>query len=107
MAKVNFYLWPGCGYALDGPFTIESDLINKNNYIELGLELLTAQLINSGATAYYMTEEENAETCARLGIEPDSDTGTLEGYLYIDATMNGAPYPVYLNIENLKADFIE
>ena len=35
-----------------------------------------------------------------------SEDQDLEGYAYIDATMNGAPYPVYFLIDNMKFEKI-
>lgn len=107
MNKAVFYLWSGSGYVLDGPFTVESELLTKWNYFEYGIELLTAQLIEKELTDYYLTDEQYTELCKELEYNPDDNFGDdLEGWLYVDATMEGALYPVYLRIENLKCEFV-
>lgn len=94
MKKYNVYLWPGCGYGLE-EFNIQA----LNEYE--ALDRLTACLINENKSAYYMTlDEMNAARAAGsvYEIEPDE----FEGWMYVDATDEGAPYPVYLRIENAK-----
>ena len=90
MENYKFYVWPGRGYCLN--------TFNASGYcFEDALENLVCDFIAKGETSYFVTCEE----MDRLGIDEDQD---LEGYVYIDATMNGAPYPVYLLVENMKFD---
>lgn len=94
MENYNFYVWPGSGYCLD---TFNA----SGSCLEDALENLVCDLITHGETSYFVTCEEMDRLRAEWGVDEDQDP---EGYLYIDATMNGAPYPVYLHIENMKFD---
>lgn len=96
MCKYEFYLWEGSGYVLDGPF-----VVNDTDF-ESALDELVAGLIKDGLSEYYLTEAEYDELCDRVGYDRENEVDDLEGYIYIDATMCGAPYPVYLNTENMK-----
>ena len=96
-------LWPGSGYCLCGPFSVSSDLLEKDN-LEYAVELLAARLIQDGDTAFYLTVEEYDNLCKECGYNSE-DGDDMEGYLYVDGTMEGAPYPVYLCTENLSYQF--
>lgn len=64
------------------------------------LEALSAYLIKEGLTSYYYTEDEYADYLSRAGISEEEDTS----YIYLDGTMEGAPYPIYLLSENLSIE---
>lgn len=96
-------LWPGSGYCLDGPFPVSSDLLQRDN-LEYAVELLAAYLTANNLTDYYMTPDEYESFCASIGYDTDCDD--LEGWLYVDGTMEGAKFPIYLNIENMRAEFV-
>lgn len=83
-------LWPGRGYYRD-VFYVRADSE------ESALETLSAYLIKEGLTSYYYTEDEYADYLSQAGISEEEDTS----YIYIDGTMDGAPYPIYLLSENL------
>ena len=98
--KHSFYLWPGSGYCLDGPFTFDAADTDLN---ESHLEKLVAMLFEEGCICNYcLTVEEYDDFCRACGSEPSEMDDDLEGWFYVDATMEGAPYPVYLRTENLK-----
>lgn len=94
MERYNFHLWPGCGYCLD---TVEA----SGCCLEDALDNLVCDLIAQNKKSYFVTEEEMDRLRLEWGLNEDQD---LEGYIYIDATMNGAPYPVYLLVENMQYD---
>lgn len=87
-------LWPGCGYCLD---TFNVSGFNEED----ALDNVVCDLINKGLKSYYTTVEEMDKLRDEWGLDEDQE---LEGYVYIDATMSGAPYPVYLLIENAKIE---
>lgn len=101
----NFMLWTGSGYCLDGPFSVSSELLEKDN-LEYAFELLAAKLIKEGQTAYYLTCEEYETLCKQVGYDYTAEPDDLEGWLYVDGTTEGAPYPIYIGIENLRAEFV-
>lgn len=86
-------LWPGRGYYRD-VFYVRADSE------ESALEALSAYLIKEGLTSYYYTEDEYADYLREAGISEEEDTS----YIYIDGTMDGAPYPIYLLSENLRIE---
>lgn len=92
MQNYNFHIWPGRGYCLD---TFTASGFN----FEDALDNLVCDLIDRGLSSYYVTSEEMDQIREDCDLSEDQD---LEGYAYIDATMNGAPYPVYFLIENMK-----
>ena len=94
MERYNFHLWSGCGYGLD---TVE---ISGNSF-EDALDNLVCDLIAQEKKAYFVTEEEMDRLRLECGLNENQD---IEGYIYIDATMNGAPYPVFLLVENMQYD---
>lgn len=98
----QFMMWPGSGYCLDGPFSVSSDLLTKDN-LEYAVELLAAYLLERGLRDYYMTITEYDEWCKECGWESEDD---MDGWLYVDGTMEGASEPIYLRIENLKFEFV-
>ena len=83
-------LWPGRGYSR-GVFYVRA------NHEQAALEALSAYLIKEGLTSYYYTEDEYADYLSRAEISEEEDTS----YIYLDGTMEGAPYPIYLLSENL------
>lgn len=87
-------LWPGAGYYLT-PFNI------SGTQEEDAIDNLVCELIEKQLTAYYCTCDEMDRLRDEWGLDEEQD---LEGYIYIDATMSGAPYPVYLLIENAKIE---
>lgn len=89
----KFYLWCGAGYTLDGPFEVVADST------EQAIERLVAMLIKNGWCGYYQTEEEYAKFAEWAGVDSSEE---IEGWLYVDASMEGAPYPVYLNVMNME-----
>lgn len=95
MKKYNVMLWRGCGYLLD-VFNVSAD----NEF--QALEIVVAELISKGLTSYYFTEEEYTEFFKdELKDNPEFES---EQYLYIDATMEGAEFPVYLLVENMRIE---
>lgn len=83
-------LWPGMGYGLNVfnvTGTCEADAIDN----------LVAKLVNEniGEGLYWETIESMED---RFSEEEIADMG----YVYIDATMNGANYPVYLLLREAK-----
>ncbi len=99
----NIWLWPGAGYCLDGPWEIKDASCEEH-----AIELLVTDLIAKESWGYLLKEDEYEKTCRELGYNPDEHDGDdLEGWLYVDATMEGAPYPVYLRIENMRIDEIK
>lgn len=91
MRKYVIYLWSGCGYVLT-PFEVEG--FNEED----ALENLVSELIKTEQTAFY----EECETIEEMAAEDGRDAMELEGWLYVDATMNGAPRPVFIRTENMK-----
>ena len=91
MENYKVYLWRGKGYVLDA-FDPQAD--NE----EQALYNVCAQVVNNNLTEYYLTVQQHEEYLRDLGINEEQD----ETYIYIDATMEGANYPVYLIAENMK-----
>ena len=79
-------LWSGVGYWLD---TFEVSGYNEQD----ALENLVAKLINEGKGEGCYWEQIDT-------LENEYSESEIEemGYIYIDSTMNGAPYPVYVKI---------
>ena len=90
--KDNFHLWSGCGYCLD-------TVVASGYCFEDALDNLVCGLISQNKAAYFLTCEDMDRLRLECGLNDDQDP---EGYIYIDATMNGAPYPVYLLVENMQ-----
>lgn len=86
-------LWPGRGYTLDS-FYVKADSA------ESALEALSSYLIKEGLTSYYSTESQYEDYLSQVGISEEEDTS----YIYIDGTMEGAPYPIYLLSENMRIE---
>lgn len=86
-------LWPGRGYYRD-VFYVKADSA------ESALEALSAYLIKEGLTSYYYTQDEYDDYLREAGISEEEDTS----YIYIDGTMEGAPYPIYLLSENMRIE---
>lgn len=74
--------WPGAGYFVH-PETIKAD--------SAALEIYCRAIIDEGRRDLYLTPEEVTEE--------DEES---EEYIYVDGTMSGAKYPVYLRTENLR-----
>lgn len=96
MKKFNVYLWSGCGYSVDC-FAVEA-------FDEChALEVATAEIVNSNDTRFF--EEIESEWIEELKREPWNDPeNDPEGWMYIDATIEGASRPVYIRTENLKIE---
>ena len=76
--------WPGAGYFVH-PETIKADSEEE------ALEIYCRIIIDKGRKDLYLTPEEVTEE--------DEESGE---YIYVDGTMSGAKYPVYLRAENLR-----
>ena len=100
MKKINsVYLWSGCGYALD-KFEVKEPTISE----EYAIEQVVADIVNNNYTGYF--EEEDSEWIEQEKRQPWNDPDfDPEGWLYVDATMEGADRPVYLRIENCKFEY--
>lgn len=92
-ALYRVLLWPGKGYYRD-VFYVRADSE------ESALEALSTYLVKEGLTSYYYTEDEYADYLSQAGISEEEDTS----YIYLDGTMEGAPYPIYLLSENLSIE---
>lgn len=93
----NVYLWCGRGYCLDcfpACASCEEEALYK----------VVAEVISAGYTDYYMSEEEMEQAVSDGVVYAFPDFNEVEGWMYIDATMEGAPYPVWLCTENLKIE---
>ena len=75
--------WPGAGYFVH-PETIKADSEEE------ALEIYCRIIIDDGRKDLYLTPEEVTEEYEESGE-----------YIYVDGTMSGAAYPVYLRAENL------
>lgn len=100
LRNYNVWLWPGAGYCLDGPFVAEDATCEEH-----ALEKVVCELIAKGYCGYFLTNEQYEQLCKDCDYNPDEHFGDdMEGWSYIDATMEGAPYPVYLRIENARIE---
>lgn len=99
MRTYNVYLWSGIGYCLT-PFK------NIEAYSELhAVEIVTAQLIKDNDIAFYLTLDEMEEARSEGYVfELDPENDEIEGWCYIDATMEGANAPVWLRTENMRIE---
>lgn len=88
-------LWPGSGYLLT-QFHVAASCLEE------ALEKITAELIGRGWTEFFMTEEQYCHYLKQTGQDPEENELGDEYYQYIDATMEGAPFPVYLMVANMK-----
>lgn len=92
METYSIALWPGYGYVLDS-FTAEG--FNEMD----ALDNVVSRIIKEHYTAYFLTLEEMDALRMSEGLDDDHEP---DGYAYIDATMNDAPYPVYLLVANME-----
>lgn len=92
--KIN--LWCGSGYQLSGPFEVTA--FSEDH----ALEVLSARLISEGLTGLYETDEEHEKTREFLGITEDEELEGNYGWCYVDGTMEGAPYPIWIRTENME-----
>lgn len=76
--------WPGAGYFVH-PETVTA------GSDEEALEIYCRIIIDEGKRDLYLLPEEVTEE--------DEESGK---YIYVDGTMSGAKYPVYLRSENLR-----
>lgn len=76
--------WPGAGYFVH-PETVKAESEEE------ALEIYCRIIIDDGRKDLYLTPEEVTE----------EDEESSE-YIYVDGTMSGAMYPVYLRSENLR-----
>lgn len=94
----SVFLWPGSGYVLER-FDVNAD------GEEDALDKVTAQIVNDDDRRFFVEVEDVENNPEDYGAEVDDD-GYIENdpeeWLYVDATMDGADRPVYLNIENAK-----
>lgn len=74
--------WPGAGYFVH-PETVTADSEEE------ALEIYCRIIIDDGRKDLYLEEV----------TEEDEESGE---YIYVDGTMSGAAYPVYLRAENLR-----
>lgn len=100
MKKIkSVYLWCGCGYALD-----EFEVKEPTTSEEYAIEQVVSDIVNNNYTGYF--EEEDSEWIEQEKQQPWNDPDfDPEGWLYVDATMEGADRPVYLRIENCKFEY--
>lgn len=86
-------LWDGCGYVLD-TFKVAA------YSAEEALEKVTRRIINDGQRGLYLTTEEIEVYAQDEGIKPE-EYAQMYNLAYIDGTMSGAAFPVYVRGENL------
>lgn len=91
MKKYNVYLWSGCGYSLD---KLEVHACNEDE----ALYIAVATIVNEGRNQYFL-EVDNSFIGENMNEHEE-----VEGYMYVDATMEGADRPVYLRTENMKIE---
>ena len=94
MTAFKVCLWTGIGYGLD-VFEVEATCE------ENALDLVVADLVNENRTIFFMTEEEMNEARA-AGDVYELDEDEIEGWIYWDATLEGANCPVWIRSENMK-----
>lgn len=94
MESVYFIgLWRGCGYVLD---TFKVAAYDE----EEALEKVTRRIINDGQRGLYFTTGEIAAEARLEGLELEEYEQMFD-LVYIDGTMSGAAFPVYVRGENL------
>lgn len=76
--------WPGAGYFVH-PETVRAESEEE------ALEIYSRIIIDKGLFSLYLLPSEV--------MEEDEESGE---YIYVDGTMSGAKYPVYLRSENLR-----
>lgn len=97
MKSFKIFLWCGSGYMLDEFFAMA-----ENEY--QALDIVLTDIIEKGYTSYFLTETEYEELFKEeLEENPEFES---EQYMYIDATMEGAEYPVYLLVENMRIELV-
>lgn len=94
MKAYKVCLWSGCGYALS-VFEVEATTE------EHALDLVVTDIVNSGLSEFFLTDEEMQEAIA-AGDVYDLGDGEIEGWLYWDATLEGADHPAWIRSENMK-----
>lgn len=98
MKKYIVYLWSGCGYVLT-PFECEAACE------EHALDIVVTEIVNNNDSAFF--EETDSEWIQELKSEPYNDPEEdPEGWLYWDATMEGADRPVYIRTENMLIEAV-
>lgn len=97
MEQYSVYLWSGRNYDLT-PFDV--DAYDADD----ALDRVAAYVVNNNMRSFFKDEREMAAMFKRLGRrhEDEQDFAEEIGYTYIDATMVGAKYPIYLRTENMK-----
>ncbi|MBP5457288.1 MAG: hypothetical protein J6Y37_12380 [Paludibacteraceae bacterium] len=88
-------LWSGAGYCVS---EFEVTAFSEDH----ALEVLSERLIREGLTGLYETDEEHEKTREWLGITEDEELEGNYGWCYVDGTMEGAPYPIWVRTENMK-----
>ncbi len=94
MKAFKVYLWTGSGYGLD-VFEVEATCE------ENALDLVVTEIVNNGRALLYMTDEE-MDAARAAGDVYELNEDEVEGWLYWDATMEGANCPVWIRSENMK-----
>lgn len=94
MKAFKVCLWCGFGYALDA-FEVEATCE------ENALDLVVTDLVNNDRNAFFMTDEEMNEARA-AGEVYELNEDEVEGWMYWDATLEGANCPVWIRSENMK-----
>lgn len=92
----NIGLWPGFGYTLD-----VFEILDAFSEID-AIDELVSKMTNTGKGErlyWYKVQEFEDVVYPELGR---GDVDEVEGWMYIDATMSGARFPVYLRVENMK-----
>lgn len=89
MTTFEFNLWPGIGPFLSPAFSVEADCL------EQAFERLAAQLIDKDERGLYIDEAEAAEMMTLNGWDEMPE----DAYMYIDGTMEGARFPIYISTE--------
>lgn len=102
MKKItSVFLWSGSGYVLD-----EFEVKEPTTSEQYALEQVVADIVNNDYTEYF--EEVDSEWIEQEKNQPWNDPDfDPEGWLYVDATMEGADRPVYIRTENLRFGFKE
>lgn len=86
-------LWPGYGYGLYAQrVTADSD--------EQALEIACTNIIKNKYRSFYLTTEEVDELAESYGQTAD-EYAEEAALCYVDGTMEGAPFPVFVRFENL------
>lgn len=89
MTYYNVFLWSGAGYTLD-KIEVMADCE------EQALDLAVVQIEKQGKTGLFFDDCEEIEKMEEQGL-----------VLYIDATMEGASAPHYIDAQNLRIEAVK